>query len=337
MAAPNFDILEDLIADGRLQITPYVTSTEPKIFDVDFDALWNRINAIIVPIYTNWDQLRFHYPGTTTTVTNNITLDVGHLVTFALWQLYNRLRSVAECFHHPTRTSRMNTRAPISNRMEFPSFLSSMLESISWLRINDGPVDYLALFTAPTGTSNNYGRSTVQVPDNGCYDRLTGKLRALGVQLTPIDMTPSAGSFWPTTQVITEEELYNIVGTFHSSHYVNEDAIRAIFLAGTAHSQPFPDFGMTVGFVTDRTVMDPLAALAAPTGTPRSEEATSAGRPVHGMYNVNHRGIQPAAGEQNPSGCYIIGRGYERRYTCYLARRIAVFEANRIIRYRFMR
>nr|ARO72611.1 coat protein [Spinach deltapartitivirus 1] len=326
--------VEALIAEGRLYTESYSISTTPRLIDVNFDALYDRITDLLVPLYVGWDALRDLYHGQSATITTNITRDVGYMVTFALWVLYNRLRTVAEGHYYPARTDRMNTRAPVSPRMEFPSFLSQLLESISWLRITDGPTDYLMLFTAAAGTSNNFGRTGVQVPGNSDYENLIDRLRRCGVQMSPIDMTPNVGSFWPTIKVISEESLYYVLGTFHRSHYVTEDVVKAIFLAPSPRALPFPDLTTTIGLVTDSTVVTAFSALTI-TGAPAGDSPTSAARPVAGCYNVNYRGIRLASGEDTPAGFYVYGRGSTPVYTCYLARRITQFDVNLILRDRF--
>ncbi|OWM76666.1 hypothetical protein CDL15_Pgr009231 [Punica granatum] len=124
----NLDnILEDLVADGRLLICPFTTYTAPTVLTVNLDNLAARLTFWCRKVYSFYQPLSSHYCDTAMDITSAVSSDIEHMGTYALWCCYNRLRSVAARYSPATWTARMNPRAPCSNSMEFPSFISSLL------------------------------------------------------------------------------------------------------------------------------------------------------------------------------------------------------------------
>lgn len=343
------DPVQQLINDGRTRIVSYSVRSDVLPLVVNLDLLCNRLRTVLHDVYTIWEPLRKRYSGTRSAITNNITQDVNHMVDFALRIFYNRLRSVAERLSPVLKTNRMNSKAPCSDTMEFPSFLSSLLQSVGPLRITDGPQDLLVLYVPPPNTMQNFGRGAVQAPIALNYERLISNLRACGVHLTPIDMDISSGDFWTTCHIISADGFFDVVGTVHSSHYSdntnyynNERIPRSLLLDPNPTLNPFEDVTMTVGYVDDDATVAALAALAPPPNIPQGQVATSAGRPSGLVYDVNYFGIRPAAAatETTPArkpGCYVIGRGMNPVFTCYLVQNLSAYDIISILRHRLTR
>lgn len=55
--------------------------------------------------------------------------------------------------------TRMKSRCPISKDMEFPAWISSLIESIGSIRVSDGPVEAFFVYASSAATMNNYGRA----------------------------------------------------------------------------------------------------------------------------------------------------------------------------------
>ncbi|OWM76664.1 hypothetical protein CDL15_Pgr009229 [Punica granatum] len=112
---------------------------------------------------------------------------------------------------------------------------------------------------------------------------------------------------------------------------VNEDVVRSFVLHLFVDKNPFPPCGKTLGCVNDNATLAALAAVAAPASIPAGHAANSPGRSCGLTHNVNWFGIQPAVAavegvSEAPAGCYILGRGVNRIFTCYISRHVTAFE-----------
>nr|AWV67014.1 capsid [Lysoka partiti-like virus]AWV67016.1 capsid [Lysoka partitivirus]AWV67018.1 capsid [Lysoka partitivirus]AWV67020.1 capsid [Lysoka partitivirus] len=340
--ATHSPLFEELIGDGRLRIVPYHTYLDVTVLTVNLDILATRLKYWLHSIYDIWEPLRLKYSGTAQAITQAIHGDIDHLVDYALWVCYNRLRMVAERYSPTTRIGRMNPKAPTSARMEFPTFVSTLLQTIGPLRVTDGAVDVLLIYAPPPNTMQNFGRMTAQQPDEPRYARLLSNLRSCGVACSAIDIQPNFGSFWTTCQIEMSDGLFDVVGTVHPSHYENEDAIRAAILDVNPTNTPFESTALTVGYVNDETTLNALASVEAPADIPAGQTATSAGRPSGLVFNSNYYGIQPAVPQTGstpaqPRGCYIVGRGTKKHYSCYIAQHITAYELYNLMRFELTR
>ncbi|OWM76665.1 hypothetical protein CDL15_Pgr009230 [Punica granatum] len=66
-----------------------------------------------------------------------------------------------------------------------------------------------------------------QAPVDGNYHRLASTLHKCGVHFSPIefdDIAPNFGSSWTTCEIVEEDGLFNVLGSIHPSHYVNDAA-----------------------------------------------------------------------------------------------------------------
>nr|QRG29206.1 putative CP [Panax cryptic virus 4] len=287
------DPMEDLIAEGKIRQVSRTTGFIHES-EIDFDQLYDNLVRNLQRIYAHWDPLITRYTGTRDEVIQEINGDVSSMVTFALWITYNRLRTVAERYSSHSRTQRMNHKAPCSNRMEFPAFLSSTLQSIGPLRILDSPHEIMLIYVPPANTANHYGRTQANNPIEGMYHRLLTHLHELNVQCSPIDLTPTQGSFATTCKFVLSEDLLSIVGSVHRSHYTNDDVRRFLLIAN-------PNIDDT-----------PFATITALTGI----------KPA-----VAAQGTTPA----KPAGCYILGE--KPIFTVYLAQNLTAYDINSVLRY----
>nr|POE58198.1 hypothetical protein CFP56_21471 [Quercus suber] len=108
-----------------------------------------KITTMLQSIYLVWEPLQTRYTGSNTNITASITQNIQNITDVALWVCYNCLKAIVERYSPNTRTTRMNPRAPYSNRMEFPSFISQLLQPIGPLQINDEPEDVLMYAPSP--------------------------------------------------------------------------------------------------------------------------------------------------------------------------------------------
>lgn len=241
-------VVEEIIADGRLRLTPYNTLSAPVVHDIDLDLLSTRLHYILKRVYTFWDPLNDQYTGTMSDVTATISNDIDSLVDFAMWCCYNRLRKVAMLYAPKVFTSRMNPEAPCpTTRMEFPDFVSSVIRSIGPLRITDSGTQFCLIYATAASKMKTYGRAAVQWPNWMSYDRLMKGLRSCGVKCSAVndamDPANSHGSFWTTCRLTLNEGLYNFFGTVHPCHYTNiaDDVVLATILSEDPTLTPFPN------------------------------------------------------------------------------------------------
>lgn len=181
------DPLEKLVAHGKIRTQPYTHYRSATTPTVDFELLANKIQIILSEAYQYHDPLCLQYAGTNKEIDQCLMSDILALIDFALCVLYNRLQAVAESYSSSTSLSRMKKRAPVDNKMVFPSFLSSSLSSIGPLRITDAGRDALVLYAPLPNTDNNYGRSQAHELVYGHYQRLINSLHSCGIGLSPID------------------------------------------------------------------------------------------------------------------------------------------------------
>lgn len=332
----SHNLLEELIADGRVRQRPYRTYLTPTVLDISLDLLRARLRNILRSVYVTNDRIRNHYVGTRQEITTDIETDIDSLVDFSILICYNRLRAVAERYSSQIRSSRCNPRAPVNNRMEFPAWISSLLGSIGPLRVPDAANDLLIIYVPPPNTMNNYGRAEQPAPTEGGYHRLTTCFRNLGFALTPIDMSNLCGSFWTTCEFAIRDNLYCIIAPFHPSHYTNDDVVRSFVYSAVPAENPFAILTMTYGVVDDETTTTALAAVAAPADAPNAT-ANGPTRPVGGYFNVNLLGITPAVAARGtqaaiPASINVIGRGSTRIFASFLANHITAYEIHAILR-----
>ena len=332
---------EDLIAEGKIRTRPTSVYSTPTVLDINFDALAINLKAIVTEIYTSDPDMIQAYPGDYTEVIDEIAQDCNALIDFALLGCYNRLRTIAEIYSISTRTSRINPRAPVSNRLEYPVFISSLLSSIGPLRVPDSAHDCLIIYATTSANMNNYGRTERPDPPEGNYSRLIHHLRSCQYPLAPIDFTNLIGSAWTTAVVeSTKDGLLRVVGTIHRTHYQPMDVPRAIFCynyATNADNNIFPDLSITADLVNATEVTTAVAALARPTHVPESQTATSATRPAGIQLPANYFGMIPAKGQSGsspavPASVWILGRGKARLFTSYLAERLTKFDVKKLSR-----
>lgn len=336
------DPLEAVAVDGRISIRPIAHFGLPKVITVDLEALHGILYLKFQELYSPDQRIRSRYPGSNAEIVRTLNADLTALADYAAACCYNKLRAVLEAYAPHERTVRMNTRAPMPNNIEFPTFISSTLGSIGPCRFEDAAKDVYVVWATSATTANNYGRTNPTVFNYPCYARICNILKEIGVQFAPFPNATAAGSYFATLEPHVGAELCTAYCTVHSSHYENEDFARIALLTGLAGNTPFQPIGMRIGYVNDTTTLTALAAVAAPAGIPAGQDAGSAGIPVQACFNVNYYGIQPAvaaAGERPASdrGMYVLGRGTDRYYQCTLAHQVSLSEVTQILRYRLFR
>ncbi|QED42889.1 ORF1 [Rhodiola cryptic virus 1] len=334
------DPLNSIVADGRIRRMPIDHFGFPDIITVDLEALHANIREWLNSLFVDNKEIRIAYLGTKADVTAMIKNDINSYCDFLIGQTYNKLRSILQKYPNQ-RSLRMNTRCPVPKNQEFPRWIVSTLSSIGPLHIEDGPRDRYVCFASTTATMQFHGRVAAPKFIYGGYSRLHEALKKYGVEMSPFDHISETGSFYPTVELCIEENLWRAFGAVHSSHYVNEDFIRAVFVSSATGKSPFENIGMRIGYVDDWSTLNALTAVAAPVNIPAGQNSYSPGLPVGPNLKVNHYGIQPAANATGDTpactrGIYIIGRGMERYYQCSLAQNVASAEIARIIAYRFL-
>ncbi|KAK8925774.1 hypothetical protein KSP39_PZI018640 [Platanthera zijinensis] len=222
------DPLAFVIADGRVRTHPYHHYGFPTVLHIDLDNLARRMKTVLNEIVPYEFGILRHYGGATTLADDSIIAGIEVMIDAAMAITYNRLRSVAEKYQPLTRTTRMNPKAPISNNLEFPAFISSVLSSIGPLRITDAARDTLVIYSTSPEKMEAFGRSKNHLFICGNYHRLTDAFRAMNVRMAPIDFDrKDAGSFFSTITPAIRQGCWTFYGDVHPSHYENEDIPRA--------------------------------------------------------------------------------------------------------------
>lgn len=325
--------------DGRVRTVSYNTLGNITVLTMNLDNFYQSLVDLCSLIYPFWEPLKMRYSGTDEEIHANLQNDIAAMADYACWICYNRLRSIAERYAPHVRTMRMNPKAPCSNRMEFPSYISSLIQTIGPLRIEDAAQNCLVLYATTPATMQTFGRTEAHIPADPCYYRLISNLQAVGVRMTPVDFGPHYGAYWPTIMIRDRLQLYDVIGTVHSSHYTNEDIVMALAILHETNRSVFDRITFDVGQVTDADAVNALAAIAAPANIPQGQTANSTGRPTALTFDVNYFGIQPAVAatatnQARPASFFVIGRGTDPIFTCYLAQHITTPESVTLFRHR---
>lgn len=263
------------------------------------------------------------------------------MVDTVLLVTYNRLRGVLDRHAREARATRMNTRAAVENRMEFPRFLSSMLGSIGPLYITDGPTSQLVVYATDADRANTFGRANAVSFRAGPLSRFLTQIRESGIPMAPIDLNNDQGSFFTAVTAVTDHNRWTFTGTCHPSHYENIDVVRSWFCCHPdVNFRPWEYCGFTIGEITNQVA---VAAIAAATPEGAAKGLTSADLPAVPIgfeFKINFFGVRPgvAAAGGNPaitSAAYIVGRGGTPYFSTIIGQNISKDEMVNLASYLF--
>jgi len=329
--ANQADPIEALIADGRLYSRPTSQFGAVIPYETDLEYAHSFMLQKLTLIYQDDPKIRIRYGGYTVNSGIEILAGITSMADYIIAQMYNRMRGVLEWAAPHLRTTRMNTRCPVSNSMEFPAWISSTISAIGPIHFSDGPTNRYAVPATAAARMQTYGRQNPIFFSYSDYFTFISVLKEIGIATSPVDHQSKTGSSFPTIDVTAGDHSFTFYATIHHSHYENEDFLRMAFFTNPLAVTPWPRMGITVGYVNDNATLTALAAAAPPDGLPAGQTANSPGLPRGLQWNVNYYGIQPETPAQGDTpaqtrGIYVIGRGIERRFQYMLARDITTSE-----------
>lgn len=165
------DPFQAALTDGRIFTEPEHPYTTITVRDFSIENFHNNIISWLLPVFLSFQGIQDNYAGDDDYIDEHISHGVHAMVDFACMILYNHLRSVVERFSIATRADRMNPRAPVSLRMEFPTWFSSLFSSIRPLDIPDGPTEIKVVYASSATTAANYYRDAPVSPSEPYYNR----------------------------------------------------------------------------------------------------------------------------------------------------------------------
>lgn len=321
-----------VVRDGRMTSRPTSRWPAVTVARVDFDVLHARLLKPLTDTLMGHNPLRHQFDGAQAEIDNAINDAAAMLLDQALFELWNRLRVIAETYDHQTRINVFTQRAPVMEGFQLPRFYASLLSSIGPLRIEDSFFDTTVIYSPAQALQDNFGRAGPPNINSQKILHFIQQLEGARIPLGTIQHRGSQGSFFTTcARVDNNHDSYNILGAFNARHYSRIDTVIGMLLRPFGHAEhPFEDLSTTLGFVNNGVV---IAALELP--PPPHPLA----RHIQGDYNILETGIAPASDvpvHGRGRGIYILGRGDDRIGTCSLARDLSGLEIAAIFRHRII-
>ncbi|CAB4291620.1 unnamed protein product [Prunus armeniaca] len=330
-----------VVRDGRMTSRPTSRWPAVTVARVDFDVLHARLLEPLTDTLRGHNPLRHQFDGTQAEIDDAIEKAATMLLDQALFELWNRLRVIAETYDNQTRTNVFKNRAPVMEGFQLPRFYASLLSSIGPLRIEDSFFDTTVIYSPAQALRDNFGRAAMPNINSQDILHFIQQLGGAHIPLGTIQHRGSQGSFFTTcARVDNNYDSYNILGAFNARHYSRIDTVIGMLLRPFGHDEhPFEDLSTTLGFVDNEDVIAALELIPLPADADQPAAADPLARHIQGDYNIYETGIAPPSDVPVPGrgrGIYILGRGDDRIGTCSLARDLSGLEIAAIFRHRII-
>jgi hypothetical protein len=337
--ADNIPNPEDIIArEGRFAARASSRWPAVTVAHIDFDILFGQLTVSLLNAFRDHPPLRRLYDGTAAEIDANIIEDIDSLVGQGLFELWNRLRIVAETYDVATRNNIFQRKAPSMDGFCLPRIFASMFSAIGPLRIMDTFRDTTVIYAPAQATRDNYGRAQAPPIDRLRVLRLMAYMRTANIPVGTVQGRGSQGSYFTTINLdYTVDATYNFHGSFNRANYTRNDVVMSMFFDDRDdEGNPFEDLSLSIGYVNDEDTIEAFSAIPAP-----REDAPLDGptRHVWADYQINRFGLAPAANvpvNARGQGIYVLGRGFGQEASCSLAREITHLEIDAICRHRLL-